>query len=102
MIVKFSSPKLEKSVTDKSIRNSAYGEFSKIVKMRYDMLLAANKLGDISHKRPPRRHKLSGELSRYHSITVKKGLRFWVIPVNYSGSELSATEILIDKIKDYH
>jgi len=102
MIVKFSSPKLEKSIIDKATRNSTYGELSKIVKMRYDMLIAAVKLGDISHKRPPRRHKLSGKLSKYHSITVKKGLRFWVVPINYSGSELSATEILIDKIKDYH
>ena len=54
MKVIFKTTKLQDSFDKPKIRQKVYGEYSKNIKMRYDLLLAANSLGDVSHNPPPK------------------------------------------------
>lgn len=103
MKVIFKTTKLQDSFDKPKIRQKVYGEYSKNIKMRYDLLLAANSLGDISHNPPPKRHSLKGELKGIYSVTVKGPVRILLKPIVSNGqNDLSAQKIIILEVLDYH
>lgn len=103
MEVLFKTKKLQESFIVPKNRKKIYGQYSKNIKQRYDLLLAADSLGDISHMPPPKRHELKGELKGIYSVTVKGPVRILLKPLTSSGkNNLSAQKIIIIDVLDYH
>lgn len=103
MEVLFKTRKLQDSFVNLKSRQKTYGQFSKNIKRRFDLLLAANTLGDISHMPPPKRHELKGELKGVYSVTVKGPVRILLKPLAANGqNDLTASKIIILDVLDYH
>ncbi len=103
MTILFANSKLKDSFINKRLRDAEYGEYSTNIKKRYDLLAAANTLGDISHLPPPKRHPLKGKMLGLYSITVKGPVRIRLkAKVAQGQHDLTATVVEIIDVIDYH
>ncbi|MEL6977229.1 MAG: plasmid maintenance system killer protein [Pseudomonadota bacterium] len=107
MKILYASNGLEKSVSTDRALKKAYGTSAKRMKLRLSLLNGASTLADVSHKKPPRRHKLHGEYAGCFAVDVTGNLRIIFYPVMEHEAdeepELEAiTTIRIVAIEDYH
>lgn len=104
MLIKYSSNKLEKILTDDRLIKKYYSNDYNRIKNRLSEMKAANNLSEIPDCPPPRRHKLSGNLKDYWGIDYSKNYRFIIRPVGeFDINDLSSIcEIEIIDLEDYH
>jgi len=102
LIVKFKTKKLEKILSNDRLLQKEFGKLSVNIKRRMSEFLAAPNLSYITHKPPPRRHKLSGYPNRF-AVDISKNFR---IEFESTSEKLldpiDIVEIIIVKIGDYH
>lgn len=104
MIIRYSSNKLEKKLTDQRLLKKYYSnDYNKIIN-RLSELIAANNLSEISGNPPPRRHKLNGNLQNCWGIDYSKNDRIVIKPIGkFDINDVSSiVEIEIVDLEDYH
>jgi len=104
MKIHYSSPKLEKILTDIRLLKKFYSNDYIKIGNRLSELRVANNLKDIPEVPPPRRHKLNGKYINCWGIDYSKNDRIVIQAIGkYDIKDLkSITEILIIELVDYH
>lgn len=104
MNIEYATRKMEKILTDVRLVKKNYGEHYNKIILRLSELLLAECLQDIPEVPPPRRHKLSGELSNCWGIDYSKNRRIIIRPIGeYDIDNLSSIRsIEIIDLCDYH
>lgn len=104
MVIKFSSKKLEKKLTDKRLLKKYYGNDYNKISNRLSELEVANNLSEIPECPPPRRHKLVGDLQECWGIDYSKNDRIIIRPTGeFDINDVSSiVEIEIVDLEDYH
>ncbi len=106
MRISFSSRKLEKQLTDERQLKQSYGALAGRLKLRLDLLRAANTLADVSHQPPPRRHKLEPPWEGHYAVDISGNWRLIFRPVEVPGKNPSdlqnVSAVEITTIIDYH
>lgn len=102
MLIRFKTKKLEKILTNKRLIVKEYNKLSKSIMARINEFEAANNLSQITHKPPPRRHKLQGYTNRF-TVDVSKNYRIVFSSIDETIVELEEIkEIIIIDICDIH
>lgn len=104
MLIKYSSNKLEKILTDDRLIKKYYSNDYNRIKNRLSEMKAASNLSEIPDCPPPRRHKLFGNLKDCWGIDYSKNYRFIIKPIGeFDINDLSSIcEIEIIDLEDYH
>ena len=104
MVIKFSTNKLEKILSDDRLINKYYSNDYQRIKNRLSEMIVANNLSEIPESPPPRRHKLSGNYKDCWGINYSKNDRFIIRPIGkFDINDLSSiVEIEIVELEDYH
>jgi plasmid maintenance system killer protein len=101
--IKYSSNKLKKILENPRMIKKYYPNEFNNIQIRMTELHAASRLSLISHKPPPRRHKLTGIYDGHWAVAVSKNLRIVFRPIDEKLSDPEdITEIIIVDIIDYH
>ncbi len=104
MVIKYSTNRLEKILTDDRLIHKYYSNDYQRIKNRLSELKVANNLSEIPESPPPRRHKLSGNYKDCWGINYSKNDRFIIKPIGeFDINDLSSiVEIEIVELEDYH
>lgn len=104
MVIKYSSKKLEKKLTDLRLLKKYYSNDYNKISNRLSELKAANNLSEIPECPPPRRHKLNGKLEDCWGIDYSKNDRIIIRPMGvFDINDVSSiVEIEIVDLSDYH
>ncbi len=104
MVIKYSTKRLEKILTDDRLIHKFYSNDYQRIKNRLSELKVANNLSEIPESPPPRRHKLSGNYKDCWGINYSKNDRFIIKPIGeFDINDLSSiVEIEIVELEDYH
>ena len=106
MRISFSSRKLERQLSDEMQMNQAFGDLARRLKMRLDLLRAANTLADVPHVPPPRRHRLTAPWNGHYAVDLSGNWRLIFKPADHAGGEEAnlkeVTAIEIVAVIDYH
>lgn len=104
MVIKYSSRKLEKKLTDLRLLKKYYSNDYIKIRNRLSELQAANNLSEIPECPPPRRHKLNGNLQDCWGIDYSKNDRIIIRATGkYDMNDISSiVEIEIVDLEDYH
>lgn len=104
MVVRYSSNKLEKKLTDSRLLKKYYSNDCVKISNRLSELIAANNLSEIPESPPPRRHKLKGNLQDCWGIDYSKNDRMIIKPIGeFDINDISSiVEIEIVDLEDYH
>lgn len=112
MLVSFATRRLEKDLGTAAAMGKRYGDLAKRIKMRLDVLYAADCLGDVPAEPPARRHQLSdsGDYEGCFAVDLNGNWRLVFRPdhspvplLEEGGIDLSAvTAVIIVEIVDYH
>lgn len=104
MVIKYSSKKLEKILTDLRFPKKYYSNDYNKINNRLSELEAANNLLEIPECPPPRRHKLNGNLQECWGIDYSKNDRIIIRPIGeFDINDISSiVEIEIVDLEDYH
>lgn len=102
MIIRFKNEKLKKILTNDRLIRKEYNLFFRNIKARMSELQAVKNLSLISHKPPPRRHKLKGYENCY-AVDLSRNYRLVFCSTDKSIIELEEIkDITIIGIEDYH
>lgn len=102
MKIRFQTKKLEKILTNDKLIKQNYNLLYKNIKARLTELLAVDNLSLITHKPPPRRHKLKGYDNCY-AVDLSRNYRLLFCATNKEIIELKEIkDITIIGIEDYH
>jgi plasmid maintenance system killer protein len=106
MEITFASRKLQKQFSDEESLKKSFNKLSGRLKLRYDLLEAADCLADVSHEPPPRRHLLKGEWKGHFALDVSGNWRLVFRPLERKVTEgmdlREVTAIEIVAVIDYH
>ena len=111
MEITFATSKLHKIFNNESHLIKEYGkENGRIIMRRMVVLKAARNLEQVPHRKPERRHELSGKRKREFAVDLKHPFRLVFhpnhdpIPLKEDGEiELRlVTSIVIIRVEDYH
>ena len=111
MDINFSSNKLEKIFNSEKALVKTYGAINgRLIIRRMGVLDAALSLADVSHKKPERRHELTGNRKGQFSVDLEHPFRLYFkpnhapIPVKMDGGiDLAGvTAVTILKVEDPH
>ena len=109
MDIDFASNALAKSMASASNMQRTYGDLSRRLKLRLDLLYLADCLADVPTTPPPRRHLLTGEYAGHFAVDISGNWRLVFkpsqpVPVSPDGStDLKAvTSITLIEVTDYH
>ena len=104
MELQYANRSLEKTLTSKVLIQKTYGTIYRNLINRLAELEAAICLMDISHKPPPRRHKLSGKWEGCWGIDLSRNYRLIIMPQgDFCPEDLkTVTCIEVVGIEDYH
>lgn len=104
MVIKFSSKKLEKKLTDLRLLKKYYSNDYNKIRNRLSELSAADNLSEIPECPPPRRHKLNANLQDRWGIDYSKNDRIVIRPIGkFDINDVSSiVEIEIVNLEDYH
>lgn len=104
MVIKYSSKKLEKILTDLRLLKKYYSNDYNKINNRLSEFEAANNLLEIPECPPPRRHKLNGSLQDCWGIDYSKNDRIIIRPIGeFDINDISSiVEIEIVDLEDYH
>ena len=104
MVIKYSSKKLEKKLTDLRLLKKYFSNDYNKINNRLSEIKAANNLSDIPECPPPRRHKLNGDLQGCWGIDYSQNDRIIIRPIGdfdiNNISSIAAIEIV--DLEDYH
>lgn len=103
MEIYYKSKKLEKILTDDLLLKRHFKDLFSSIKNRISEFQVATNLLQISHKPPPKRHKLKGDYKGYWAVNISAKDRI-IFKAYYEDQTdpLEITAILICQIKDYH
>lgn len=103
MEINYRSNKLKKTLSNERLMKKYYPNIHNNLKSRLTELSSASNLAMISHVPPPRRHKLLGNYKDCWAVDVSNNQRLIFSPVNENVTNVSdITQIIIERIKDYH
>ncbi len=110
MELRFANRKLERQLSDSKAMRRAYGERTKRIQMRLDLLRAARSLADVPIGPPPRRHESSADWAGHFAVDVTGNWRLIFRPAHDpiprsvdGGIDLNrVTAVEIVAILDYH
>lgn len=104
MVIKYSSKKLEKILTDLRLLKKYYSNDYNKINNRLSEFEAANNLLEIPECPPPRRHKLNGSLQDCWGIDYSQNDRIIIRPIGeFDINDISSiVEIEIVDLEDYH
>ena len=111
MEINFVNTKLAKIFNQEKLLRKEYGEEkSRITMKRMAVLKAASNLSQIPHKKPERRHELSGRIKGEFAVDLRQPFRLVFRPNHVplprkedGGIDLEGvTSITIIRVEDYH
>jgi len=110
MDISFSTAKLQRIFSDLKKMAQEYGDRTKRLKARVDLLYAAPTLADVDHNPPPRRHELKGDWAGHFSVDITGNWRLLFKPTHEpvprtpdGGVDLTKiTAVQIVTVIDYH
>lgn len=102
MKIYYRTRKLEKILTnDRQIKKHYTSFYQGIMNRLYELKSVSN-LSLISHRPPPRKHRLSGDYNGFWSVDVSKNYRLLFTSLIETIEESNITEIMIEGIEDTH
>jgi proteic killer suppression protein len=110
MDITFSTTKLQRIFSDIRKMTQEYGDRTKRLKARVDLLGSAPTLADVDHNPPPRRHELKGDWVGHFSVDITGNWRLVFRPTHDpvprildGGVDLTKiTAVEIVAVIDYH
>ena len=110
MDLSFASNKLERQLSGAKSMQKAFGDRTKRIQMRLDLLKSAPCLADIPNVPPPRRHELGGDWAGHFAVDVTGNWRLIFKPSHDQVPRLAdggvdltkVTAVEIVDINDYH
>lgn len=103
MVIHYKTKRLEKILTDERLMKKYYTKIYNGLTNRLYELSSVRNLSLISHKPPPRKHKLSGTYEGFYSVDVSPNYRLlFTTPFSSTTNDDEITEIIIEEITDTH
>jgi len=100
--INYKNNRIKKILESDRLLKKSFPKEYEAIKSRLAELIAVSNLSQISHRPPPRRHKLKGNLDGCWAVDVSNKKRLIFRSPIEGLTPLEITEIIIIGIEDYH